>query len=185
MPPCCELVEGGSHPPDARDDDQRVPIVIGVEVRRPDEQALEAAVQLPIPTEAALVNAIGVPLEERTGVSEPAFRPAPVLQGAEIDGPPCCTTWEREPAPVIGVRNWLRSAEENAVAVIALFTLLLAIGFWLVWRRRRPALEPEPLPVTRPTPGDLPWPDTAPVPTFEPEVALAMAMAREAQRELA
>ncbi|HEX8192043.1 MAG TPA: hypothetical protein VF552_04020 [Allosphingosinicella sp.] len=181
MLPCCHLVQGETHSPDPRD--ERAPVLLTAEVRKRDEPALEAAVELPVLTEAPLVNAIGVPLEVRPGVSDPASRPAPVLQGPEIDGPPCCMAREREPTPVPPSRRWLRNAEENAEIVIALLTVLLAIGFWMVWRRR-PELVIEAIPLTYPVPDELPHPGTTPVPQLEPEVAAAMAKAREAQHRL-
>ena len=130
-PPCCR-VEGETHPPDSRHPEDAPPVLVGAEVRSPDERALEAAAEVPIPAQAPRVNAIGIPLEERPGVSEPVSVPVSAVD---------------RPAFVVPGR-WLRTIRANAEISIALFAILLAIGFWLFRRRhRRPRLEPKPLAV--------------------------------------
>ena len=149
-PPCCQdLTE--MHPPDAREPEEPPPVLVGAKVKSRDERALEAAAEAPIPAEVPLVEVIGIPLEERPGVSKPEIVPA--------------STGDR-PA-------WLSVMKANAELIIALFVMLLAIGF-LLSRRRRPRreLEAAPVPARRPPlPYELLRPLTMPVPLFEPVTA--------------
>ena len=134
------------------------------------------------------MNSIGVPLSAQRGVSEPARVPAVAAerqmpQGAEIDGPACCTPRDRERQTVDAPWQWLDALRASAETVVLAFLLAVAIGFWLPQRRRRkPRLELEPIPSLRPLPDELPQPDAVPVPQFEPEVVHAKA--RLAEREL-
>ena len=166
LPPCCQ-VAGETHPPDY-DPEDTSPILVGAEVRRGYDRALEAAAEVAIPAQAPRVDAIGIPLGERPGVSEPAHvtfssgnRPALVA-----------------PAP------WLRAMQASADLIIALFVILLAIGFGPLGRRgRRLKLEPLTVPAFRPPlPDALLAPGPAPVPLFEPVMTPAIKAAP--QREL-
>lgn len=168
-PPCCQ-VEGETHPPDPRDPEDTPPFLVGAKVRSGDERALKAAGEVQIPAQAPRVDAIGIPLEERPGVSEPAH--VPVSAG-------------NRPAFVAPGR-WLRAMQANAELITALFVILLAIGFWLLRRRRWPRLEPEPfaVPVTRPPlPETLLASNAAPATLFEPVTAPAVKAAPERELE--
>lgn len=166
-------------------------ILVGAKVQNPDERVLEAAVEAQIEKAIQVISAIGIPLypvdENRRGDSEPARKPAIVTkrQGAEIDGPPCCTARDRErqsPVTVDAPWRWLNVLRANAEAIVLALVMMVAIGFALPRRRRRKSLlELEPFPWPRPLPDELPQPDAAPVPMFEPEVIEAKA--RQAERE--
>lgn len=128
-PPCCQLLSE-PHPPDAREPEQAPLVPIGAEVRKRDERALETAAEAPLPVETPLVDAVGIPLEERPGVSEPEFVPARASD---------------RPARQRAIRA-------NDQLILAVLAILLAIGFGLSRCRRRPPLELEPIadPVSRP-----------------------------------
>ena len=153
---CCQT-EGETHPPD-RHPEEATPILVPAKIRDRDGRALEAAAEVPIPAEVPLVDAIGIPLEERPGVSEPEFVPA------SANGRPA----------------WLPGMQINAQLIIALFVILLAITFVLS-RQRRPRPEQEAVPDRPPLPEELSRLVAAPVPPFEPFRASAVkaAPARE------
>lgn len=122
LPPCCQ-VEGESHPPD-RDEEDATPILVGAKVKSPDERALEAGAELPIPVEVRRVDAIGISLLAQRGVSEPDYRPA----------------------LVDAVRSWLSNLEGRTMPIAMALLLLLAI-LWIRWPLRRPKrLEDQPSP---------------------------------------
>jgi hypothetical protein len=178
-PPCCQIA-GEPHEPDP--DEIRTPDLIGADVTPPDERALEAATELPVPAKVPLVNAIGIPFDAPRGISDPEFRPVIARGQPEIDYSPCCSRQPNERAPVDAPWRWLRTLEAYAEVVVPIFLFLMAIGFWIVWRRRRPAqLESQP-----PSPRWFPVrplrPEIAPLPVPEPEVA--QARARREGREL-
>jgi hypothetical protein len=109
------------------------PTFVSAKVKnREKEKLLALAAELPIPNEAPRIDAIGIPLEERPGVSEPAHVPAGVsAQGPEIDGPSCCTARdddERLPVWANAPHRLLRGMEENVEVAVPVSVLLLAIG---------------------------------------------------------
>jgi hypothetical protein len=108
LPPCCHIV-GEAHPD--RHPEEAPPILVGAKVTNRDERGLEAAVELPFPAEAGLVDAIGIPMTAQRGVSQPSHRPVSAALKA----------WAELAAPVL--------------------LLLLAIASWRRWRRRSRALE--------------------------------------------
>jgi hypothetical protein len=181
--PCCGATPEHPHldPPH---------LLTGVKAISRDESALEASAQAATPVETPPVNAIGIPLEERPGVSDPVYVP---VRASQLPAPdvlsPCCTVSRRRdnPAPVTVDAPWRRldAHRANAKVIVTVLVLLLAIGFWLSRRRRKPRLEQEPFPKRRPLqPDELPRPDVAPLPQPEPEVAAAIARATEAEQEL-
>lgn len=141
-PPCCRAASE-TEPPDPHSKD--TPVLIGAEVKDRDERALEAAVELSIPVEIPLVNAIGIPLDAPRGVSEPDYRPTPV----EAAG------------------TWLPSLEGRA-ALIVVAILLLAICLRRSTRRRPDRLENQPLPKSPRYPFELLHPEIVRAPPLKP-----------------
>jgi hypothetical protein len=187
FPGCCQPLSAEAPHGDPRHPEEVPPVLLAAKVKNRDkDRPLEMATVLPIPAEAPLVQAIGIPLDAKRGVSDPVHRP--VTAQAHFDnGPDCCTAIRRRhgrpPVTVDGPWSWLRSMEANAEVVVPVLLLIVAIGSWLTIRRRRPRLDLEPLPVSRPMPDELPLPDAAPVPIAEPEVVLARARAEERELE--
>lgn len=143
LSPCCRVI-GETKPPHPHSEQPPL-VLVGAEVTKRDERALEAAVELPIPVEIPLVNAIGIPLEAPRGVSEPAYRPTPI----EATGP------------------WLTRLDGRAALVVLAILLSLAI-FLHRWTRRRPErLEDRPSPKRPRYPFELLHPDVTRAPSFE------------------
>lgn len=165
---CCQPEKSKTHPPDRHPDEDVTPPPVAAKVKnREKERLLEMAAEAPVPGEAPVVNAIGVPLypveEERRGVSEPAYRSAT----AEPTGEPPTAS---EPSRV------------TATLLLAL-AIVLTIGLLHRWRRRRGLREEETAPPARPLPDDLAWSGTAAAPRPEPEVVLARAKAKARELE--
>lgn len=183
LPGCCRV--------EAIEPEDPPKILVGAKVQNPDERALEAAAEAKFEKAIQVINAIGIPLypvdEDRRGVSEPEREPAIAGKGPTFDKmPDCCvTTPDRErqsPVTVDAPWSWLDALRANAEVIVLVLVIVVAIGFALPRRRqRKPLLELEPFPWPRPLPDELPQPDAAPVPLFEPEVIEAKA--RQAERE--
>jgi hypothetical protein len=163
FPGCCQIVQSSRRPRRRRANEREVrppPVPVAVDARRRDERTLVAAVELPIPTEAPRVNAIGVWVEkdeDRPGVSEPVHVPAVV----------------ESPSVRRRVHNhvqlgWSHGLQANAKVGMAIIVLLvLGIGLPAA-RRRKPMLDREARPPTPPLPVELRIPDALPVPPCEP-----------------
>lgn len=175
LPGCCQVEAEGEHP----HPDNPPPFVAAKVKNREKERLLAMAAEAQIRTAAQLVQAIGVPLypadEERRGVSEPASRPAVTARRpAPDDRPDCCGA--------AGQRDRGNPASVDAPAILA---ILVAIGLWLLARRRRSRMQPEPPSQPRPLRGLPTRPDAAPIPRPEPEVARARARAQARKLESA
>lgn len=227
---CCQT-EGETHPPDRHPEEEVSPPLVAAKVKNREKVGLlEMAVEAPITKEVPLVDAIGVPLypieEERRGVSEPDIRPVTAeitapdpteqVQGVDDHGEPCCTAPEPEdPFEFVGAK--VKNRQERAleataeaqvpvraprtvaiarplderpavseparvpVTLLLVLVILLTIGLFRPWRRRRELREDEAAPTMGPLPDELAAPATAPQP--EPEVALARAKAEARELE--